>query len=133
MDPMQALLAPFGELGPNVSVSVYKLPPSVKQTDLLVKAVVAQAPRLAALAQSGQAKVHGVGSPDSGESLLAIGGLMETDVFEKVHGVLMAVAGVEFVVGVGSGCSTLPRTAVGQAAVGAAARAKAAKPWWKVW
>jgi hypothetical protein len=62
---------------------------------------------------------------------LAIGGYLAPSVFEEAHGVVMTVPGVEFVVGCGSGCSTLPRTAFGQEATGAYGRAQAAKPWWK--
>jgi hypothetical protein len=127
---MQTVLLPISEFGPDVSASVYKIPASVEGER--VAELVAREPQLAMLVASGRAKVNGISFSEGG-GLLAIGGIMEPGVFEKAHAVLMSLGGVEFVVGAGSGCSTLPRTALGQSAVGASARAQAAKPWWKLW
>lgn len=127
---MEAVLTPIGELGPNVSVAVYKLPTAVKESELVV-GLVAQEPRLGSLMASEQARANSVRN-EAGDCLLAIGGFMEPDVFAKVHGMLMCVDGVELLIGAGPGCSTLPKTALARAAVGAADRAKAKKPWWKV-
>lgn len=133
MDALQVVIAPIEEIGDDVSVSIYKLPASVK-IDVLM-AVVAQEPRLKPLLRSGQAKVNGIKNGEYGESLIAIGGYIEPDVFEKIHGVVMSVDGVEFVVGAGQGCELLPVTDMARAGAGAYARSMAAssKPWWKIW
>jgi hypothetical protein len=130
MNAMQAVLLPISEFGPSVSASVYKLPASVEGERLAE--LVAQEPQLASLVASGRAKVNGIRFAEGG-GLLAIGGIMDAAVFEKAHGVLTAIGGVEFVVGAGPGCSTLPRTAIGNASVGASDRSKTAKPWWRLW
>lgn len=132
MNELQMILQPMiDEFGPDVSAAVYKLPPSVKAD--LVGGIVSQEPALKAQMDAGRAKVMGAMVPD-GESVLAIGGHLDPDVFLKIHGVLMSIDGVQFVVGAGSGCARLPRTSLGMAAVGAHERATAAKkPWWRFW
>ena len=130
MNAMQTVLLPISEFGPAVSASVYKIPASVEGAR--VAELVAQEPQLAMLVASGRAKVNGISFSEGG-GLLAIGGIMEPAVFEKAHGLLMSIGGVEFVVGAGQGCSTLPSTAFGKVAAGAADRSRAAKPWWKLW
>ena len=131
MDALQIVLDSLGEIGSDISASIYKLPASVKA--VLVGSLVTGEPRLKALLGS-KAKVTGVRSPD-GWGLIGIGGYIEPEVFEKIHGVVMSIDGVEFVVGVGPGCAGLPVTDMARAGAGAYARSMAAasKPWWKIW
>ena len=128
-DPFQMLLSQFGEMGNDVSVAIYQLPESVKGE--IVLAVLSQLPSIKTAAGSGKCKLTGVRASDKGGGLVAFGGYMAPSVFEEGHAAIMMVPGVEFIVGAGAGCSTLPRTAFGSEAAGAHARAQAAKPWWK--
>jgi hypothetical protein len=120
---MQMVLQPFTELGPDVSVSIYQVPESFNNE---------QARALLPLLPGG-AKMNHIAVP-GGQGLLAVGGLLDPQVLLTVHGALMSIMGVDFVLGCGPGSALLPRTAAGQAAVGASARAAAAsKPKWKFW
>jgi hypothetical protein len=130
MDPLVEVLQPISEMGANVSASIYKLPASVN--NIIVAEIISKEPRLDALMKSGKAKVNGIIDPD-GSGMLAIGGFIEPEVFASIHDVLMSIAGVEFVVGCGPGCATLPLTALGAQSAGAHKRAMSARPWWKFW
>lgn len=131
MDPLQAVLNPMTEIGTDISASVYKLPAGLKPE--IVMGVVSQEPRMKQLLNARQAKITGAGSP-GGESLIGIGGHVPAEVFEHIHSAVMSMDNVEFIVGAGPGCATLPPTSFGRAAAGAHARSMApSKPWWKFW
>jgi len=131
MDMLTAVLQPINDMGPDVSAAIYKMPASVKPE--LIGGVIAQRPRLGELMRSGRAKVNAASSP-GGEGMLAIGGFIEPEELREIHIFVMSIGGMEFVVGCGPGAALLPRTAIGEAAVGAHARAMAErKPKWKFW
>jgi hypothetical protein len=130
MDPLQEVLAPMTEIGPDISAIVYKLPAGVKTE--LIMGIVAQEPRLGPLLKNGNAKIRGASG--GAESVIALGGYVPAVVLEHIHSVIMSIDGVEFIVGAGPECRGLPSTNFGRAATGAYARSMAAKkPWWKVW
>jgi hypothetical protein len=134
MDPLQEVLAPMTEIGPDISAIVYKLPPGVKAE--IIMGIVAMEPRLSPILKNGKAKIRGAMAGDGSESVIALGGYVPAAILEHVHSVIMSVGGVEFIVGAGPECRGLPSTTFGRAAAGAHARSMASsekKPWWKVW
>jgi len=118
MNPLAEVLRPINVMGPDVSAAVYRLPASLKPEQ--VNGLIDREPRLSALLDSGRAQVHGAYAPGS-EGLLAVGGFLKPAEFREIHRLLMAVSGVEFVVGFGRGGESLRPGGAGR------------KSWWKFW
>lgn len=131
MDALAMVLQPLAAIGSDISAAVYKLPPSIKAE--MIGAIAAQEPSVKAALSAKRAGITGAAQPGN-FGLVAIGGYLEAQTFEKLHHAIMSLDGVEFVIGAGPSCAGLPRTALASEAAGAHARHMASqKPWWKIW